>query len=145
MKIIFSILLTLFILIPSHSFGEPVKNPLTPKDSVELPGTQQATAKAIEINEKYLVEQRVMSLPSRHAKTVDMYINKMAAIPGASDLGWQVHKIDDGFEVIREIQKGLKVFSFKWSVSSSGEITPISKRAKDITKQSDPVAEKPAN
>ena len=145
MKIIFSILLTLFILIPSHSFGEPVKNPLTPKDSVELPGTQQATAKAIEINEKYLVEQRVMSLPSRHAKTVDLYINKMAAIPGASDLGWQVQRVEDGYEVTREIQNGLKVFSFKWGVSDSGEITPLNQRAKDITKKPEPVPEKPTN
>ena len=145
MKIFFSILLTLFILIPSHVFGEPVKNPLTPKDSVELPGTQQATPNAIEMNEKYLVEQRVMSLPSHHAKTVDLYISKMAAIPGASDLGWQVHSVDNGYEVVRQIQKGLKVFSFKWSVSSSGEITPLNKRAEDITKQPDPVPEKSTN
>ena len=145
MKTFISFLLALFILIPSHGFGEPVKNPLTPKDSVELPDTQQATANAIEMNEKYLVEQRVMSLPSRHAKTVDLYISKMAAIPGASDLGWQVHSVDNGYEVVRQIQKGLTVFSFKWSVSSSGEITPLNKRAKDITKQPDPVPEKPAN
>ena len=114
MKTFISFLLALFILIPSHGFGEPVKNPLTPKDSVELPDTQQATANAIEMNEKYLVEQRVMSLPSRHAKTVDLYISKMAAIPGASDLGWQVHSVDNGYEVVRQIQKGLTVFSFKW-------------------------------
>ena len=145
MKIIFSILLALFILNPSHGSGEPTKNPLTPKDSVELPGTQQATPNAVEMNEKYLVEQRVMSLPSRHAKTVDLYISKMASIPGASDLGWQVRSIDNGYEVVRQIQKGLTVFSFKWSVSGSGEITPLNKRAKDITKQPDPVPEKPAN
>ena len=145
MKLFFSFLLTLFILIPSHGSGEPAKNPLAPTDPAELRGTQQATANAIEMNEKYLVEQRVMSLPSRHAKTVDLYISKMASIPGASDLGWQVQKVEDGYEVIREIQKGLKVFSFKWSVSSSGEITPLNKRAEDITKRPDPVPEKSTN
>jgi hypothetical protein len=145
MKIIFSILLVLFIFIPSHGSGEPAKNPLTPKDSVELPGTQQATANAIEDKEKLLAEQKVKNLPGRHAKTVDLYISKMAAIPGASDLGWQVHSVDNGYEVVRQIQKGLTVFSFKWSVSSSGEITPLNKRAEDITKQPDPVPEKPAN
>lgn len=145
MKIIFSFLLTLFILIPSHGSGEPAKNPLTPKDTAELHGTQQATANAIEDKEKFLAEQKVKNLPGRHAKTVDLYISKMASIPGASDLGWQVHSVDKGYEVVREIQKGLKVFSFKWSVSSSGEITPLNKRAEDITKQPDPVPEKPAN
>ena len=145
MKTIFSILLTLFILIPSHVFGEPAKNPLTPNDTAELRGTQQATANAIEDKEKLLAEQKVQNQPSKHARTVDLYISKMAAIPGASDLGWQVQKVEDGYEVIREIQKGLKVFSFKWSVSSSGEITPLNKRAEDITKQPDPVPEKSTN
>jgi hypothetical protein len=145
MKTIISVLLALFILIPSHGFGEPVKNSLPPNDSVELPDAQQTTANAIEVNEKYLVEQRVMSLPGRHAKTVDLYISKMAAIPGASDLGWQVQRVEGGYEVIREIQKDLKVFSFKWRVNDSGEITPINKRAKDIMKKPDPVSEKPTN
>ena len=145
MKTIISVLLALFILIPSHGFGEPAKNPLTPNDSVELPGVQHTTANAIEVNEKYLVEQRVMSLPGQHAKTVDLYISRMASIPGASDLGWQVHKVEGGYEVIREIQKDLKVFSFKWKVDDSGEITPINKRAKDIMKKPDPVTEKPTN
>ena len=145
MKTIISFLLALFILIPSHGFGEPVKNSLPPKDSAELPGAQQATANAIEVNEKYLVEQRVMNLPGRHAKTVDLYISKMASIPGASDLGWQVQKVEGGYEVIREIQKDLRVFSFKWMVDDSGEITPINKSAKDITKKPDPVSEKPTN
>ena len=145
MKTIISILLALFIFIPSHGFGEPVKNSLPPKDSAELLGTQQATADATGVNEKHLAEQRVMSLPGQHAKTVDLYISKMAAIPGATDLGWQVHKIDGGYEVIREIQKGLKVFSFKWRVDDSGEITPINKGAKDIMKKPDPVSEKSTN
>ena len=145
MKIIISVLLALFILIPSHGFGEPVKNPLPSNNSVELPGTQQPTANAIGVNEKYLVEQRVMSLPGRHAKTVDLYISKMAAIPGASDLGWQVQKVEGGYEVIREIQNGLRVFSFKWRVDASGEITPINKRAKDVMKKPDPVSEKPTH
>ena len=65
--------------------------------------------------------------------------------PLSTDLGWQVHKIDGGYEVIREIQKGLKVFSFKWRVDDSGEITPINKGAKDIMKKPDPVSEKPTN
>jgi hypothetical protein len=145
MKTIISVLLALFILIPSHGSGEPTKNPLTPNDPIELPGAQQATANAIEENEKSLAEQKVRNLPGKHAKTVDLYISKMAAIPGASDLGWQVHKVDNGFEVIREIQKGLKVFSFKWRVDDSGKITPISKKAQDITKKPDPVSKKPTN
>jgi hypothetical protein len=67
----------------------------------------------------------------------------MAAIPGASDLGWQVNRVEDGYEVIREIQRNLQVYSFIWRVSDSGEITPINRKAKDITKQPDPVQEKP--
>jgi hypothetical protein len=145
MKTIISVLLALFILIPSHGSGEPTKNPLTPNDPIELPGAQQATAKSIEENEKFLVEQRVRNLPGQHAKTVDLYISKMASIPGASDLGWQVHKVEGGYKVIREIQKGLKVFSFVWRVDDSGEITPINKSAKDIMKKPDPVSEKPIN
>jgi hypothetical protein len=87
MKTIISVLLALFILIPSHGSGEPAKNPLTPNDPIELPGAQQTTANAIEENEKSLAEQKVRNLPGQHAKTVDLYISKMAAIPGASDLG----------------------------------------------------------
>jgi hypothetical protein len=145
MKTIISVLLALFILIPSYGFGEPAKNPISPGETVELPTNQNTAADAIGVNKKYLVEQRVRNLPSKYAKTVDMYISKMAAIPGGSDLGWQVHKVDNGFEVIREIQKGLKVFTFKWRVADSGEITPISQKAKDITKKTDPVSEKPTN
>lgn len=145
MKTILSLLLALFILVPSHGSGEPAKNPLTPKDTAELSDTQQAEADTLEEEGKFLAEQKVRNQPGRHAKTVDLYISKMAAIPGASDLGWQVHKVEDGYEVIREIQKGLTVFSFKWGVSDSGEITPLNKRAQDITQKTEPVPEKPAN
>jgi hypothetical protein len=69
----------------------------------------------------------------------------MAAIPGAVDLGWQVHRIENGYDVVREIQKGLKVFTFKWRVADSGEITPISKKAKDITKKTEPEPKKSTN
>ena len=145
MKTIISFLLALAFLIPSHGSGEPAKNPLTPKDTSELSGTQLAAADTQEDEGKFLAEQKVRNQPSRHAKTVDLYISKMAAIPGASDLGWQVQRVEDGYEVIREIQKGLKVFSFKWGVSDSGEMTPLNKRAQDITKKPDLVPEKPAN
>ena len=145
MKTILSLLLALFILIPSHGSGEPAKNPLTPTDTVELSGTQQAAADTLEDKEKFLAEQKVINLPGRHAKTVDLYITRMASIPGASDLGWQVQRVEDGYEVTREIQNRLKVFSFKWGVSDSGEITPLNQRAKDITKKPEPVPEKPTN
>ena len=145
MKTIISFLLALAFLIPSHGSGEPAKNPLTPKDTAELSGTQQAAPDTQEDEGKFLAEQKVRNQPGRHAKTVDLYISKMAAIPGASDLGWQVQRVEDGYEVTREIQKGLKVFSFKWGVSDSGEITPLNKRAQDITKKPDLVPEKPAS
>ena len=145
MKTILSLLLALFILIPSHGSGEPAKNPLAPKNTAELSGTQQAAADTLEDKGKVQAEQKVRNQPSRHAKTVDLYINRMASIPGGSDLGWQVHRVEDGYEVIREIQNGLKVFTFKWGVSESGEITPLNKRAQDITKQPEPVPEKPAS
>ena len=145
MKTIISVVLALFILIPSHSFGEPAKNPMPPKDSVELPGVQHTKANAIEDNEKSLAEQKVRNLPGRHAKTVDLYISKMAAIPGASDLGWQVQKVEGGYDVTREIQNGLKVFSFKWRVADTGETTPRNKRARDVMKEPDPITEKPSN
>jgi len=145
MKTILSLLLALFILIPSYGSGEPSKNPLPSTDTVELSGTQQAAADTLEDKEKFLAKQKVINLPGRHAKTVDLYITRMASIPGASDLGWQVQRVEDGYEVTREIQNGLKVFSFKWGVSDSGEITPLNKRAKDITKKPEPVPEKPAN
>lgn len=134
-------LLLMLFLIPSFGFGKPDVDSIASKETGELPATQDSAADAVEVNEKYLVEQRVKNLPSKHAKTVDLYISKMAAIPGATDLGWQVHEIENGYDVIREIQKGLKVFTFKWRVTDTGEITPISKKAKDITKKTKPVPE----
>ena len=133
MKAIISIYLALLIFIPTISAAESAKNPLP------------ATENNILNDEKFQAQEWVMAQPARHAKTVDLYISKMAAIPGAKDLGWQVHKVDNGYEVIREIQKSMKVFSFKWGVSDTGEITPLNKRAQDITKQPDPVPEKDAN
>ena len=145
MKAYFSILLALLILIPTVSTAESAKSPLSTTTTVTPAISQQPTENAFENNAKLQAEQRVMALPSIHAKTVDLYITRMASIPGAVDLGWQIHEVDNGYEVIREIQKGLKVFTFKWGMSDSGEITPLSKRAKDITKQPDPVPEKDAN
>jgi len=145
MKKITPLLVLLFILFPSYGSGEPAQSPIIPKDTVELPDTQEATVDAFEENEKILIEQKVRNQPSKHAKTVDLYISKMAAIPGASDLGWQVHRVENGYEVVREIQKGLKVFSFAWKFADSGEITPINKRAEDITKKLDSASEKPTN
>jgi hypothetical protein len=145
MKKITLLFVILIILFPSYGSGEPAKDPITTEETIELPTTQGTAAEAIGVNKEYLVEQRVRSLPGRHAKTVDLYISKMAAIPGAVDLGWQVHRIENGYDVVREIQKGLKVFTFKWRVADSGEITPISKKAKDITKKTEPEPKKSTN
>jgi hypothetical protein len=134
-------LMLLLFLIPSPGFGKPDADSIASKETGERPATQDDAADAVEVNEIYMVEQRVKNLPSKHAKTVDLYISKMASIPGATDLGWQVHEIENGYDVTREIQKGLKVFTFKWRVSDTGEIIPISKKAKDITKKTKPVPE----
>lgn len=140
-----SILLVLLILLPTIGAGEPSKSSLSTGTTIVPAVSQQPSENAINNNAKLQAEQRVMALPSNHAKTVDMYISRMASIPGAVDLGWQVHKADNGYEVVREIQNSMKVFTFKWGVSDSGEITPLSKRAQDITKQPDPAPEKAAN
>ena len=99
---------------------------------------QLQTATNIEetgVNKEYLAAQKVKMLPSKHGDSIDSYMTKMARIPMAEDLGWEVYPLEDGYEVERSILiNNAKTFRYKWKVSNSGEVSPVNDIARALMK-----------
>ncbi len=92
-------------------------------------------SKPVELTEEQAVEI-VKNMPCSRGGTVDRFLIKKTGIPSIEDLGWHVHKKEDGFEVIRLLLTRKKIESkYRWHVYKSGKVKPLNAKAIGITKE----------
>jgi len=125
------VLMLLFV--PAVLMAESFENSTYYQAFMELPEQQRTEDKKNEFQEMFLVEQKVRNIPFRLGDTMDTYLTKRASIPIAEDLGWEVRKKDDGYEVERTLlMEGKDYLYYTWAVSGTGEITPMNDRTKRL-------------
>lgn len=133
MKRIICLIMLVSFLAPVIVMAESFENSPYYKTFMELPEQQRTEVRKSEFQKMFTVEQKVKNIPFRLGDTMDTYLTKRASIPIAEDLGWQVRKRDNGFEVERTLfMEGKDYLRYTWFVATSGEITPMNDRTRKL-------------
>ncbi len=105
------------------------------KDYLRLPDKYKSPAMEKMYRDSYEAEKRVKNLPCKKGGTIDMYLNKNAAIPAIEDLGWNVFPSSDGaFDVERLMILNNKLkLKYRWHVDKYGKVKASNGKAIDIT------------
>jgi hypothetical protein len=79
------------------------------------------------------VEELVKNSPCLDGLTIEASLKDKIRIRSQRDLGWQVFKEEDQFDVERAflMNKSMQL-RFRWHVNTDGSITPISSRAESL-------------
>lgn len=126
------------ILVPSVVLAGSFESSNYYQSFMELPQEQRTEEKKNEFMEMYLVEQKVKDIPFRLGDTMDTYLSKRASIPIAEDMGWEVRRKDDGYEVERTLlMEGKDYLHYTWFVKDSGEVSPMNDRTKRLHKMAE--------
>jgi hypothetical protein len=105
MKKVFVLLVIIFSFLNTACFAD--SSDTLPEKQIHNKQFPPASSEEAGVRTEFLAEQKVKMLPSKHGDTIDSYMNNMARIPMAEDLGWKVYPLDDGYEVERSIQVSL--------------------------------------
>jgi len=133
MKIFSCLMIFVTFLAPAIIMAESFETSKYYKAFIELPEQQRNDERNNQLHEMFLAEQQVKNIPFRLGDTMDTYLTKRASIPIAEDLGWQVRKKDNGYEVERTLfMEGKDYLHYTWFVATSGEITPVNDRTKKL-------------
>ena len=132
-----ALLIPSIILLSSIAFGESYKDWQPYKDYLKLPDKYKSTANEKMYKDSYEAEKKVKNLPSIKGGTIDMYLNKKAAIPAVEDLGWNVFPSSDGaFVVERQMILNNKMqLKYIWHIDKYGKVKASNGKAIGITKQ----------
>lgn len=79
------------------------------------------------------VEELVKNSPCLDGLTIEAALKDKIKIRSQRDLGWQVFKEEDQFDVERAflMNKSMQL-RFRWHVNADGSITPVSNRAESL-------------